>query len=142
MADGLAITFVYAKDSVAPSSAAVFLLWAAFGFNVIMFVNFWKFAYRSFQRYLRLRTNEDQKNLRRLGPEREPVPIRSASTPHTNNHIGCFGGLLPRSRPVAFAAASRFCPRVSSPNNDDSTLLCLALAQKAQYHSRRTRNTG
>ena len=51
------------------------MLLAAFGFNVIMYLNFWKFAYRSYSRFLRLRTIESRNGMTRLGGS-EPIPIR------------------------------------------------------------------
>jgi hypothetical protein len=77
VADGLAIGFAYSKDFLqsAPLWAPSMLLFAASLFNVIMYVNFWKFAYRSYSRFLRLQRIESVKKMRRLGGK-EPGPVR------------------------------------------------------------------
>lgn len=76
VADGLAIGFAYSKDfrASAPWWAPTVLLLAAFGFNVIMYLNFWKFAYRSYSRFLRMQRIESVKKMKRLGEE-EPIPV-------------------------------------------------------------------
>jgi hypothetical protein len=78
VADGLAISFAYSKDfrAGAPWWGSGLLLLAAFVFNSIMFVNFWKFAYRSYSRFLRLKRIESRKKLRRMGERKERIPIR------------------------------------------------------------------
>lgn len=77
VADGIAISFAYSKDvhASAPWWAPTILLLAAFGFNVVMYLNFWKFAYRSYSRFLRIQTIERQRGMRRVG-DTEPIPIR------------------------------------------------------------------
>jgi hypothetical protein len=77
VADSIAISFAYSKDvhASAPSWVPPLLLLAALGFNIIMYLNFWKFAYRSYSRFLRLRTIESKKAMRRLRGA-EPIPVK------------------------------------------------------------------
>jgi hypothetical protein len=77
VADGIAISFAYSYDVrvSAPWWAPALLLLAAFVFDIIMYLNFWKFAYRSYSRLLRLRKIEDKMGMKRVGG-REPIPIR------------------------------------------------------------------
>jgi len=80
VADGLAIGFAYSKDfrGGAPCWAPALLLIAACMFNVIMFLNFWKFGYRSYSRLQRIKKIEQEKGLRRIGGI-EPIIVRWGS---------------------------------------------------------------
>ena len=74
VADSIAISFAYSNNvDNAPPWAQTGLLLAAFIFNVIMYVNFWKFAFRSYSRLLRLQRIEEEKHMRRIGGK-EPIP--------------------------------------------------------------------
>lgn len=76
VADSIAISFAFSNTVInAPVWAQTGLLLAAFLFNVIMYVNFWKFAFRSYSRLLRLQRIEEKHEMKRIGEE-EPIPAK------------------------------------------------------------------